>query len=114
MGQVAALAAVQDQTHARRSLQFIAKERVRFAGELAIMPGCTVLPTYANFIFLELPRGWHAAAMAARLKRDGLLIRDCSDMPGAGGQAIRVAVRSRRDNDRLVRTLAGALRQGPG
>lgn len=113
MGQVAALAAVQDQIHARRSLQFIAKERVRFAGELAIMPGCTVLPTYANFIFLELPRGWHAATMAARLRLDGLLIRDCSDMPGAGARSVRVAVRSRRDNDRLLRTLAGALRQGP-
>jgi threonine-phosphate decarboxylase len=112
MGQVAALAAVQDQTHAKRSLQFIAKERVRFAAELAGMPGCTVLPTHANFIFMELPRGWHAAAMATRLKRDGLLIRDCSGMPGACARSIRVAVRSRRDNDRLLQRLASALRQG--
>ena len=113
MGQVAAIAALQDHTHARRSLQFVTKERVRFAAGLAVMPGCTVLPTYANYIFMELPRGWHAAAMAARLRRDGLLIRDCSDMPGASARSIRVAVRSRRDNDRLLRTLAGVLRQGP-
>ncbi|MBH0178347.1 MAG: threonine-phosphate decarboxylase [Nitrospira sp.] len=112
MGQVAALAALEDQPHAQRSLQFITKERVRFAAGLAGMPGCTVLPTYANYIFMELPRGWHAATMAARLRRDGLLIRDCSDMPGASARSIRVAVRSRRDNDRLLRTLAGALREG--
>ena len=113
MGQVAALAALQDQAHARRSLQFIKKERARFAAGLAVMPGCTVLPAYANYIFMELPRGWHAATMAARLRRDGLLIRDCSDMPGAGPGSIRVAVRSRRDNDRLLRTMADVLRQGP-
>ncbi len=113
MGQVAALAALQDRAHARRSLQFIKKERVRFSAGLAAMPGCTVLPTYANYVFMELPRGWQAAAMAARLRRDGLLIRDCSDMPGADARSIRLAVRSRRDNDRLLRTLAGALRQGP-
>jgi threonine-phosphate decarboxylase len=113
LGQVAALAALQDRAHARRSLQFIKRERVRFSARLAVMPGCTVLPAYANYIFMELPRGWHAATMAARLRRDGLLIRDCSDMPGASARSIRVAVRSRRDNDRLLRTLAGALRQGP-
>jgi len=113
MGQVAALAALQDRAHARRSLQFIKKERIRFAAGLAAMPGCTVLPTHANYIFTELPQGWHATSMAARLRRDGLLIRDCSDMPGAGARSIRLAVRSRRDNDRLLRTLADVLRQGP-
>jgi threonine-phosphate decarboxylase len=112
MGQVAALAALQDREHARRSLQFMTKERLRFAGLLAALPGCEVMPAYANFLFLELPPDWHATAMAARLKQVGLLIRDCSDMDGASARSIRIAVRSRRDNDRLLRSLAGALRQG--
>jgi threonine-phosphate decarboxylase len=112
MGQVAALAALQDREHARRSLQFMTKERLRFAGLLAALPGCEVMPAYANFFFLELPPDWHATAMAARLKQVGLLIRDCSDMDGASARSIRIAVRSRRDNDRLLRALAGALRQG--
>lgn len=112
MGQVAALAALQDRGHARRSLQFMKKERVRFARLLAALPGCEVMPAYANFLFMELPPDWHAAAMASRLKQVGLLIRDCSDMAGASARSIRIAVRSQRDNDRLLRALAVALRQG--
>jgi threonine-phosphate decarboxylase len=113
MGQVAACAALQDHAHTRRSLQFMEKERARFAGLLRALPGCQVMPAYANYLFMELPRGRRAAVVGKDLRREGLLIRDCSNMPGTNARSIRIAVRSRRDNDRLLRALAGALRRGP-
>ncbi len=109
MGQVAALAALNDGGHVARSLAFMSRERARFTSMLARLPGCRVFPACANFLFLELPRRWSAGAITARLRQDGLLIRDCSSVPGANAHSIRVAVRARRENDRLVKALSQLL-----
>lgn len=109
MGQVAALVALNDKTHARKSLKFMAQERERFRTRLTALAGCTVLPTYANYCFVELPRGQHARALTARLRGRGLLIRDCSLVPGANSRSIRLAVRTRSENDRLLRELSQLL-----
>ncbi|MEQ1795237.1 MAG: threonine-phosphate decarboxylase CobD [Nitrospira sp.] len=112
MGQVAAIAALQDTAHAKKSLAFMKKERARFARRLSSLPGCTVMPAHANYIFMELPAGWLASEVTARLRRDGILIRDCSNVPGATAGSIRVAVRSKRDNDRLLKSLTRLLCHG--
>lgn len=109
MGQTAALAALQDTSHASRSFRFMVKERLRFGRLLAAMPGCTVFPAHANFLFMELPRGWHAGRITQQLRRKGLLIRDCSTVPGASKRSIRIAVRLGRDNDRLIAALSRLL-----
>jgi threonine-phosphate decarboxylase len=109
MGQVAALAALHDTVHTKKSLQFVVKERTRISTELARLPGCTLFPAHANFIFVELPHGWHARRMTELLRAEGLLIRDCSSVPGANRRSIRIAVRSREDNDRLLKSLSRVL-----
>lgn len=111
MGQMAALAAVNDSAYARRSIRFMARERERFGTMLAALPGCSVMPTYANYFFVELPRGWHAGEVSAQLRGKGLLIRDCSTVPGANSRSIRLAVRSQDENDRLIQALSRLLRQ---
>lgn len=109
MGQVAALAALHDTAHAKKSLQFVLKERVRMAKELAGLAGCALFPAHANFLFMELPRGWHGGKLTEQLRREGILIRDCSSVPGANRRSIRIAVRSREDNDRLLKALSRVL-----
>ena len=111
MGQMAALAAVNDSAYARRSVRFMARERERFGTMLAALPGCSALPTYANYFFVELPRGWCAGEISAQLRGEGLLIRDCSTVPGANSRSIRIAVRSQDENDRLIQALSRLLRQ---
>lgn len=112
MGQVAAVAALQDTAHAKKSLAFMKKERARFSNALTSLPGCMVMPAHANYIYMELPDGWHASEATARLRREGILIRDCSSIPGATIGSIRVAVRSKRDNDRLLKSLTRLLCHG--
>ncbi|NOS77351.1 MAG: threonine-phosphate decarboxylase [Nitrospira sp.] len=109
MGQVAALAALHDTAHAKKSLQFVLKERARMAKELAGLPGCALFPAHANFLFMELPHGWHGGKLTEQLRREGLLIRDCSSVPGANRRSIRIAVRSRENNDRLLKSLSRVL-----
>lgn len=112
MGQVAALAALNDAAHARKSLRFMARERERFGKLLAALPGCVVMPTCANYFLVELPRGRHARDITEYLRSKGLLIRDCSSVPGTNSRSIRLAVRTVQDNDRLIRTLSRLLLQG--
>lgn len=109
MGQVAALAALEDLAHARKSMQFMTKERERFGNLLGALPGCSVMPTQANYFFIELPRGRHAGEVTEQLRNEGLLIRDCSSVPGCNARSIRLAVRSRQENDRLIRVLSNLL-----
>ena len=47
-----------------------------------------------------------------RIRRQGILIRDCSQVPGLNARSVRVAVRTRADNDRLLHALAAVIRQG--
>jgi threonine-phosphate decarboxylase len=109
MGQVAALAAVRDSAHAQMSMRSMANERDRFGKLLAALPGCSVMPTFANYFLVELPRGRQARDVTARLRSKGLLIRDCSSVPGCNARSVRCAVRSQRDNDQLIQSLSRLL-----
>lgn len=109
MAQVAALAALHDTAHVTRTIRFVIRERTRFARALSALPDCVVYPSTANFVFLEMSRPWSASIVTARLRREGILVRDCSSVPGATVRSVRVAVRRRRENDRLVMALARLL-----
>ncbi|HWF61594.1 MAG TPA: threonine-phosphate decarboxylase CobD [Nitrospira sp.] len=112
MGQVAAVAALNDASHARQSLRFMAQERERFKMLLAALPGCLVLPTHTNYFLMELPRGRHAREMTEQLRNEGLLVRDCSSVPGCNARSIRLAVRSQQENNRLIQALSNLLHDG--
>lgn len=106
LAQRAAQAALQDSRHSRRSLRFMEQERARLVNGLERLPGCSLFPSAANFLLMELPARLKAARVVSLLRRQGLLIRDCSQVPGLNDRSIRLAVRSRADNDRLVRSLS--------
>lgn len=112
VAQEAARAALNDRHHAARSRSYMAREQLRFHGSLEQLPGCTPFPSHANFVLMELPVGWRASVVTERLRRQGLLIRDCSAVPGLSERMVRMAVRTRADNDRLVRVLFRLLRRG--
>ncbi len=46
-----------------------------------------------------------AAHVTQTLREQGLLIRDCSAIPGLNGRTIRIAVRTTAENRRLVTAL---------
>ena len=107
--QQAAEAAMADLRHARRCLAYVETERARMAAGLSSIDGMRVIPSAANFLLLELPPSHRAAAVTASLRRRGLLIRDCSSFPGCTSRMIRVAVRRRQDNTRLLAALTRLL-----
>ena len=111
MAQRAARAAIADVAHARRTLACVERERARLTTQLSSLEGFAVIPSSANFLLVELPPSFGSRAVTADLRRQGLLVRDCSSLEGCTARTIRVAVRSRRDNARLLAALRLILRR---
>jgi threonine-phosphate decarboxylase len=111
VAQQAAEAAMADERHARRCLHYVDRERARVETRLSSFDGLTVIPSSVNFLLIELPRPFRARAITADLRRRAMLVRDCSSIEGCTPRMIRIAVRARRDNDRLIAALARLLRR---
>lgn len=94
LAEAAALAAVGDTKHAARSMEFVKSERVWLADRIRGLRKTEPLATDANFIFVKL--GYRAEALREHLLRHRILVRVCDDM------AVRVAVRTRDENERLL------------
>jgi len=105
LAQAAAQAALEDQRHAQRSLAFMHIERARLAQALKAIPGLTDFPSAANFLLVELPAPLEASHVTQALRQRGLLVRDCSMIPGLNERTIRIAVRMTAENRRLVTAL---------
>ncbi len=99
--QAAGLAACRETAYVEKSVAFVCEEREWLAARLAAQ-GIQVFPSRANFLFLRSER-----KLSEELLERGILIRDCSDLPGLGEGWWRVAVRRRGENERLLRALAG-------
>lgn len=74
--------------------------------------GCEVPPGEANFLLLRLPAPWSAQELQQRLGAGGILVRSCAMYPGLEPGHMRVAVKGRADNARLLRELGALLRAG--
>lgn len=110
----AAVEAVQDQQYARRTLVTVADQR-RWLSQALGTTGVTVYPSAANFLLLRLPATAPTSTrVRARLITDaGVVVRDCRSFDGlSNGRFIRVAVRQRDENERLVRALGSVLEGG--
>ena len=103
LAQEAALACMQDHRYRKRTLLFFQKERPVFRRALERIPGVRVYPSSANFFLVELPGSLTSRQVQATLMERGYLVRDCSDYPGLHERMLRFAVRTSRENARLVK-----------
>lgn len=90
-----------------RSCDLFRAERAEFFAELQRIPWLRVVPSQANYFLCEVS-GMTSADLTLRLLTDHqLLIKDCSSKKGfpAERQYVRIAIRNRADNARLVRAL---------
>lgn len=99
LGQVAALAALEDEAHRERTRALVIAERGFLARELA-RRGYTFPPSQANFLLVQVP---DAAAARERLFRAGVLVRDGA-LVGFPGH-LRISVGARGANERLLAAL---------
>lgn len=96
----------------RASFARVAEDREYMTERLSTVPGLTIYPSKANFLFVELPDGTAGRDLRNRLlKNHGLMVRECSNKIGSSEQFLRLAVQSRRAVDVLVPALRDELSQ---
>jgi threonine-phosphate decarboxylase len=100
LAEEAALAALSDSEHAARSLEFVRAERLWLFERLRTLARVEPVASDANFLYVRT--GYPALALCSFLLRRKILIRNCTGWPGLSGEAVRIAVRERRENERLL------------
>lgn len=101
--QMAGVAALAESEYVARARKLVAAERERLLAELNRL-GCVTCQSEANYIFFKA-----AVGLVEEMRREQVLIRDCSNYVGLGGGYYRVAVKLPAENDRLLAALTVAL-----
>ena len=102
--QAAGVAALDECDYGDKLRALIGKERDYLSHNLDAL-GCRVIPGRADYLLFRC----EDAALDAKLRERGILIRNCSNYDGLGPGWFRVAVKRRADNERLIKAMGEAL-----
>jgi threonine-phosphate decarboxylase len=100
LAEAAALASLQDADYAVRSRAFIERERPWLMEQVARFPGVTVEPSCVNFLYA--PLDYDPGRLCTFLLERKILLRNCSLWKGFERPSVRIAVRTREENIRLL------------
>jgi threonine-phosphate decarboxylase len=114
LAQAAAIAALSDEEHLKKTRELIKTERTFLTHELTRINAFKVYPADANFIFIDIRQsGLTGAQLKEKLLKCGILIRDCSSFTGLDEYYVRVAVKTRGENERLLEALKKHVENTP-
>jgi threonine-phosphate decarboxylase len=103
LAQAAAMAALADEEHSLRTMEVVKEEKKFLSNELGRIDGFRVFPADTNFILIDVRKtGFSASQLRMKMIGQGLLVRDCSSFVGLDAFYVRVAVRTRKENERLL------------
>lgn len=105
----AAIASLKDKSYIKRTKTFINKEKKFFTKKIEEL-GIKVYESNSNFLLLRY--NWNSKQVKNGLLKEGILIRDCSTFHGLDTRFIRVCVRKRNDNIKLISALKRQVLQG--
>lgn len=105
--QAAGVAALEETDYARRLRELILEQRPWLTERLRAL-GCYVVPGEANYLLFFCP----VPELETKLRRRGVLIRNCADYLGLCPGWYRVAVRTGPENQRLVTALSEVIHNG--
>lgn len=99
-----------DKDYAAATIETVNKNRQWLCTELSTIKGLYVYPGRANFLLVKITdSGVNASELAEKLIKDeSIAIRVCENFDGLDKSFFRVAVRNKKDNERLVCTIRKA------
>ncbi|MHB8844986.1 MAG: threonine-phosphate decarboxylase CobD [Nitrospirota bacterium] len=101
LAQIAAATAIGDRAYQMRTTEVISAEKGYLEQGFRDL-GIEFFPSSANYYLFRTTSG---NSVASSLRKRGILVRDCSNFVGLDGSYVRVAVRSRNENSRLLKEL---------
>ena len=107
LAQAAGVAALGLKEYHRRSREFVQAEKDWLYERLCAVRGLEPIRPSVNFMMVNVEKtGLTSGELTARMRRQGVLVRDCANYTGLEGrQYIRVAVRSRAENEQMLKAL---------
>ncbi len=113
LAQIAAVESLKDNAYIQKTREFIQQERERLIHGLRSIPGFIPYPGAANYLLVQLHASLNltAAELRERLITHGILIRDCSSFHHMGPFFFRMAIRTRPENNSLLRALRRVCRE---
>lgn len=103
LARVAGEAALKDSKHMEETMKTVLLEREYLYTALSAVPGVRPFPSRANFLMVDISgTGMNSGELVDRLARKGMLVRNCANFYGLNESFIRVAVRTRPENEALV------------
>lgn len=107
LAQAAGVAALNLVEYHKRSREFVQGEKDWLYERLGKIKGLKPIAPSVNFIMVNVEEtGLSSSALTARMRKQGILLRDCANYVGLEGhQYIRVAVRSRGENEQMLKAL---------
>lgn len=106
LAQVAGVAALCDSNWQEQTRQFVCTEKKWFYEQLLSVQGIHVYEPSVNFVLMSMTNhAMTATYLTAMLRKQGILVRDCSNYPGMDVYHIRTAVQKRNENKRILDAL---------
>lgn len=107
IAQIAGITALNDKDYTKQTLKVIRNEKKVLEDGFRLL-GINYFPSDANFYLVKQE---NAQKIISSLRNKGILIRDCSNFLGLDDSYMRIAVRSNKDNMKLLKELAYICRE---
>ena len=115
LAQLAAELILDDKGYVKKTYKLINKEREFLFEQLTGIKGVKPYLSVANFLLMKIEKpGVTSEFLKEALIKKGILIRDCGNFRGLNNKYIRVAVRSREENLKLLKAFNGVLQKREG
>jgi len=110
LAEIAASASMKDTEYIKKTKRIIEREKELLMKNLDRIEGLEPFPSETNFILISTREtGKTAHELQSRLAQRGIIVRDCSSFRGLNRFYIRIAVRLREENERLLKALEEIL-----
>ncbi|SHK45763.1 L-threonine O-3-phosphate decarboxylase [Selenomonas ruminantium] len=111
LAQKAGVAALGLKEYHKNSREFVQREKSWLYEHLRAVRGLEPIEPSVNFIMVDISHtGRTSGELTARMRKQGVLVRDCANYTGLEGQQyIRVAVRSHAENEQMLKVLEAVI-----
>ncbi|MFX1317363.1 MAG: pyridoxal phosphate-dependent aminotransferase [Promethearchaeota archaeon] len=103
---------IQSKEFIKTSKEFFEKERDYVISELSNIKGFKIFPSSTNFLLINTKdTEFSSKILRKKMLKHNILIRDCSNYEGLDEYYIRIAIKSREQNNRLIDALSSICNQ---
>ena len=110
LAQKAGVAALSDEKFLQDTRNWLEVEKKYFAEKLGKFDGVKIFQPSVNFILIMLESEEAARKILNGLREKKILVRNCTNFPGLDERFLRMAIRTRKENDLLLKEFSAIIK----